>query len=63
MALWLAQDWVVAQTMDRKRRILEAEEAEYVERLIKARQREAAIRRAAKARVRKKMVSFRITML
>ena len=49
-------DWVLAQTLERKRRQLEAEEMEYAERLAQARKREAIMRRAAKARVRKRMV-------
>lgn len=52
----IAADWVLAQTLDRKRRELEAEEIEYSERLAKARQREAVMRKAARGRVRKKMV-------
>lgn len=52
----VAADWVLAQTLDRKRRELEAEEIEYSERLAKARQREAVMRKAARGRVRKKMV-------
>ena len=42
--------------MKRKRQLLEAEELEYAERLAKARHKEAVMRRAAKARVRKKLV-------
>lgn len=42
--------------MKRKRELLEAEELEYAERLAKARHKEAVMRRAAKARVRKKLV-------
>lgn len=49
-------DWVLAQTLERKRRELEAEELEHAERLAKARQREAAMRKAARARVRKRLV-------
>ncbi|GJE94647.1 DNA repair helicase [Phanerochaete sordida] len=48
-------DWVLAQTLERKRRQLEAEEMEYAERLAEARKREAVMRRAAKGRVRKRM--------
>lgn len=51
-----ALDWVTQQSIDRKRRELEAEDAEYAERLAKARQREELLRRAARARVRKRMV-------
>ncbi|KAJ3553369.1 hypothetical protein NM688_g3650 [Phlebia brevispora] len=48
-------DWVVAQTIERKRRQLEAEEVAYAERLAQARQKEEIMRRAARARVRKKL--------
>ena len=51
-------DWVLAQTVERRRRELEAEEREYIERLAKARKKEAEIRKLAKARVRKKQVSI-----
>jgi hypothetical protein len=40
------------------RRDLEASEQEYEERLIKARRREEALRRAAKGRVTKRLVNF-----
>ncbi|RDB17932.1 ATP-dependent DNA helicase CHL1 [Hypsizygus marmoreus] len=49
-----AKDWVVEQTRERVRRELEADEQEYEERLIKARKREAAMRKTFKARVVKK---------
>lgn len=49
-------DWVIAQTMERQRRELEAEDAEYEERLAAARRKEAAARKMAKARVHKKPV-------
>lgn len=49
-----AMDWVLAQTIDRKRRQLEADEMEYAERLARARKKELIMRKAAKARVRKK---------
>ena len=52
----VAMDWVLAQTIDRKRRQLEAEEMEYAERFARARQKELIMRKAAKARVRKKLV-------
>ncbi|KAI0688447.1 DNA repair helicase [Cytidiella melzeri] len=48
-------DWVLAQTLERKRRELEAEERDYAERLAQARRKEAAIRQAARARIRKKL--------
>ena len=51
-------DWVLAQTIDRKRRELEAEEQEYAERLARARQKEEIMRRAAKGRVRKRLVKL-----
>ena len=54
---WSDTDWVLAQTLDRKRRELEAEELEYAERLEKARRKEEALKKAARARVRKKLVS------
>lgn len=56
----IAMDWVLAQTIDRKRRQLEAEELEYSERLARAKQKESIMRKAAKARVRKKQVSFNV---
>jgi len=49
-------DWVVAQTMERHRRELEVEEAEYEERLASARKKEASLKKMAKARVTKKPV-------
>jgi chromosome transmission fidelity protein 1 len=51
------KDWVIEQTLERARRDLEADELEYEERLAQARKREEAIRRAAKAKVTKKIVS------
>jgi chromosome transmission fidelity protein 1 len=48
--------WVIAQTMERHRRELEAEEAEYEERLASARKKEASLKKMAKARVTKKPV-------
>ena len=53
----LAKDWVIEQTLQRVRRDLEASEQEYEERLVKARRREEALRRAAKGRVTKRLVS------
>jgi hypothetical protein len=50
-------DWVIAQTMERHRRELEAEEVRYEERLATARRKEASMKRLAKARVTKKPVS------
>ncbi|KIM88996.1 hypothetical protein PILCRDRAFT_812883 [Piloderma croceum F 1598] len=47
-------DWVIAQTMERHRRELEAGEAEYEERLASARKKEASLKKMAKARVTKK---------
>ncbi|KAI0366702.1 DNA repair helicase [Pilatotrama ljubarskyi] len=47
-------DWVVAQTIERQRRALEAEEAEYASRLAAARKREAQLRRLTRGHVRKK---------
>ena len=51
------KDWVIEQTLERARRDLEADELEYEERLAQARKREEALRRAAKAKVTKKIVS------
>lgn len=48
--------WVKAQTLERHRRELEAEEAEYEERLAAARRKEAAMKKKAKAKVNKKPV-------
>ena len=50
------KDWVIEQTLERVRRDLEADELEYEERLAQARKREEATRRAAKAKVTKKIV-------
>ncbi|PCH35736.1 DNA repair helicase [Wolfiporia cocos MD-104 SS10] len=52
-------DWVLAQTVERRRRELEVEEREYAERLAKARKKEAEIRKLAKARVRKKQKAMK----
>jgi chromosome transmission fidelity protein 1 len=49
-------NWVAAQTIERHRRQLEADEAEYEEHLATARKREATIKKMAKARVIKKPV-------
>ncbi|KAI0359225.1 DNA repair helicase [Trametes cingulata] len=51
-----APDWVVAQTIERRRRELEAEEAEYASRLAAARKREAQLRKLTRGHVRKKPV-------
>lgn len=55
---FLAKDWVVEQTIERVRRELEADEEEYEMRLAQARKREEIMRRAAKGRVTKRLVSF-----
>ncbi|TBU40126.1 DNA repair helicase [Dichomitus squalens] len=47
-------DWVLAQTIERRRRQLEAEDLEYAERLAAARKREAQLRKLAHGHVRKK---------
>lgn len=47
---------MTAQTVERHRRQLEAEEAEYEERLGAARKKEATMKKMAKARVTKKPV-------
>ncbi|KAI0703917.1 DNA repair helicase [Earliella scabrosa] len=52
-----ALDWVLAQTIERKKRELEAEDLEYAERLAAARKREAQLRKLARGHVRKKPVS------
>ncbi|KAI0710304.1 DNA repair helicase [Cerioporus squamosus] len=49
-----APDWVLVQTIDRRRRLLEAEELEYAQRLADARKREAQLRKLARGHVRKK---------
>ncbi|KAH9856751.1 DNA repair helicase [Lenzites betulinus] len=49
-----APDWVVAQTIERRRRELEAEELEYASRLATARKREAQLRRMTRGHVRKR---------
>lgn len=46
----------MAQTMERHKRELEADEAEYEERLAAARKKEATMKKMAKARVHKKPV-------
>lgn len=48
---------MLAQTLDRRRRELEAEDREYAERLGRARKKEAEMRKLARARVRKKQAS------
>ena len=45
------------QSLERARRDLEADELEYEERLAQARKREETIRRVAKAKVTKRIVS------
>lgn len=52
------KEWVIEQTRERIGRQLEADELAYQERLLAARKREAAMRRAARARVLKKPVWF-----
>ncbi|KAI0753454.1 DNA repair helicase [Daedaleopsis nitida] len=47
-------DWVAAQTVERRRRQLEADEVEYAERLATARKREAQMRKLARGHVRKR---------
>ncbi|KAI0333315.1 DNA repair helicase [Cubamyces sp. BRFM 1775] len=49
-----APDWVVAQTIERRRRELEAEELEYASRLADARKREAQLRKLTRGHIRKK---------
>lgn len=49
-------DWVVSQTMERKRREMEEVDREYAERLQKAKQKEELLRKAARARVHKRQV-------
>jgi chromosome transmission fidelity protein 1 len=51
-----APEWVIAQTRDRLRRELEADEAEYEERLAAARKREETLRRKFFARNVKRQV-------
>ncbi|CAL1712032.1 unnamed protein product [Somion occarium] len=48
-----ALDWVIAQTVERKRRELEADELEYSERLRKAKQKEASLRKTAQNRAKR----------
>ena len=55
-------NWVLEQTLDRKRRQLEGEESEYADRLSRARQKEVIMRKAARARVRKKLVRHEATL-
>ncbi|KAI0764365.1 DNA repair helicase [Trametes elegans] len=50
-----APDWVMAQTIERRRRELEAEDQEYASRLAAARKREAQLRRVTRGHVRKKL--------
>lgn len=53
---YLANDWVATQALSRRRRELEAEEAEYLERLLRARRREETMKRIASGRVVKRQV-------
>ncbi|KZT72447.1 DNA repair helicase [Daedalea quercina L-15889] len=52
-------DWVLQQTLERRRRELEAEDRDHAERLAKARKKEVEMRKMARAHVRKKQVSVR----
>lgn len=52
----VANDWVAVQAINRRRRELEIEEAEYQERLLRARRREEAMKRIASGRVVKRQV-------
>ncbi|KAJ3002330.1 hypothetical protein NUW54_g5905 [Trametes sanguinea] len=56
-------DWVVAQTVERRRRELEAAELEYASRLAAARKREAQLRRVMRGHVRKKQVKIIVSSL
>ncbi|KAI0657701.1 DNA repair helicase [Cubamyces menziesii] len=49
-----APDWVVAQTIERRRRELEAVELEYASRLATARKREAQLRKLTRGHIRKR---------
>lgn len=49
-------DWVAAQTIERRRRLLEEADREYEDRLAKARKKESALRKMAAAR-KKRAVS------
>lgn len=51
-------DWVLEQAAEKRKRDLLDEEAEFESRLAKARQKEVALRKMEKARVRKKPVSM-----
>ena len=53
----VAPDWVLAQTIERKRKELEADEMERLERLLKARKKESSLRKAALNRF-KRVVSI-----
>ncbi|KAH9833515.1 DNA repair helicase [Rhodofomes roseus] len=50
----IGPDWVLEQTLERRRRELEGEDREKAERLAKARKKEAEMRKRARAHVRKK---------
>lgn len=52
----VAKYWVIEQTLDKMRREMEADEQEYEAKLLKARKREEAMRRASKGRVNKRPV-------
>lgn len=53
----LEPDWVTAQTIERRRRLLEEADSEYEEKLAKARKKESVLRKMAAARERKRAVS------
>lgn len=54
----VAPDWVFAQTLERHRRELEANELERVDRLRKARHKEASLRKAALARTKRAVNTY-----
>lgn len=49
-------DWVATQSMERRKRELEADEREYEERLANARKKEQLLKKLAKGRVTKRQV-------
>jgi hypothetical protein len=51
-------EWVIKQTIERRRRELAEKDKEYEEKLSKARKREAALKRMAAARVHKRTVGL-----
>ncbi|KAI0077191.1 DNA repair helicase [Panus rudis PR-1116 ss-1] len=57
-----SMNWVAQQTAERQRRQLEAEEEELMQRLQKAKQREQALRKAARLKNRKKMKSTNVVV-